>query len=399
LRTDAGFKRKERQAWAVLVAALVVFLLLAIFVPYGLRIYYLRSTVAKDATLEIMTGTVRVSRQSGAADVAAINGDTILEGNVVKTDNTSRALLTLFDGSTIFVYENSEVLLKRVRTTRFTRNMTEIVVDEKQGRLRIGVAPTTARAASFSVQTPQTVLDLEDGSYAVEVTPQGSSLSVRAGIAEATAQKTTVSVKRGQRSTVAPGQPPSVPASAALDLVLNGDFSQLDVGWLKRTDVEAGRRDDITGQTQFLSPPDMPGVHFIRLGSKNSHGENGIYQDINRDVSDFVSLKLSVDLRLMHQSLSGGGYLGSEYPLLVAITYRDYDGKQVRWAHGFYYQNDAAYPTNVGEQVPADVWIPYEKDLLSLDGYPKPARILSVEVVASGWDYESMVKSVSVLAE
>ncbi len=396
---ELAAKRKERQAWFVLLAAFSAFVLLCILIPYGLRRYYVTATVAKEGTLEVVTGTVRIGHQGASADVAANNGDPILEGFTVKTDSTSRAMLTLFEGSTILVFENSELFVKILRTSRFTKNTTRIVLLQRQGRVRVGVAPSTTRDSHYVFETPQSVIVLSDGSYAIEVGPQGTALSVRAGVGDVTANKQTATVRRGQRSTVTPGQAPSAPGSAALDLVLNGDFRQLDVGWTKKIDVEAGRRDDIYGQTFFLPEPEGPAVRFVRRGSKNSHGENILYQAINRDVSDFVSLKLSVDFRVIYQSLSGGGYLGSEYPLLVQVTYRDESGNQHTWARGFYYQNESRYPTTYGEQMPVDVWIPYEKDLLALDGYPKPRRILSVEVVASGWDYESMIKSVSILAE
>jgi hypothetical protein len=342
---------------------------------------------------------VRLARQSGTADVAANNGDAVLEGYTIKTDNTSRALLTLFDGSTVYVFENSDLKLEGMRTSRFTKSQTAIKLAGLAGRLRIGVAPSPTDDESFVVETPHATMSLEDGSYAVQVDDLGTALSVRTGQGVVSALKDAVTVKRGQRSTVARNQVPSTPSPAALDLVLNGDFRQKDVGWTAQADVETGRRDDVYGQTIFLSEPEGPGVKFIRRGSKDSHGENSIYQAIDRDVSDFVSLKLSVDFRLLYQSLSGGGYLGSEYPLMVHITYRDAKGMQVTWGHGFYYQNEQGYPTTLGEQVPADVWIPYEKDLFSLEGWPKPFRILSVEVIASGWDYESILKSISILAE
>jgi len=379
---------------------------MAVATPYAIYRFYVGATVAKDGTIEIVTGTVRLSRQGSTNDVAANNGDTVLEGYTVTTDNNARALLTLFDGSTVYIFENTQLYIKSLRTSRFTRNNTIIVLTERQGtlgeqqgRLRVGVAPPTTRDQTFVVVTPQSSIDLQDGSYAIEVGAQGTTISVRAGIGVVTAARSAVTIKRGQRSTVAVGQPPSAPAPAALDLVVNGDFQQRDVGWTLKADVEAGRRDDIYGQTVFATDPTGTGVRFVRRGSKNSHGENSVYQAINRDVSDYVSLKLSVDFKLIYQSLSGGGYLGSEYPIIVRITYRDANGAQYLWSHGFYYQNDAGYPTTYGEQVPAEVWIPYEKDLFALEGYPKPFRLLSVEVAASGWDYESLLNMVSILAE
>lgn len=382
-----------------MLAAFAVFLLLAILIPYGVYRYYVTATVAKEATLEVVAGTVRIARQGAADDVAADSGAPILEGFTIKTDNTSRALLTLFDGSTIYIFENTELQVKSLRTSRFTHGITLVSLAESKGRIRVGVAPTTTGVSRFQVDTPHAVMVLKDGSYSIEVAPQLSMISVRTGASEVTALKSTVAVNRGERSSVVAGQPPALPQPAALDLVLNGDFRQRDIGWTQRNEVEAGRRDDIVGQTLFVGDSDGMSVRFVRRGSKNSHGENSVFQAINRDVSDFVSLKLSVDVRLIYQSLSGGGYLGSEYPVVVRITYRDAEGNQVTWARGFYYQNDAGYPTTYGEQAPADVWIPFEKDLLALEGYPKPFRLLSIEVMASGWDYESMIRSISILAE
>ncbi len=396
---QSTYRQKERRAWLILLSAFCGSMLLAVLIPYGAIRYYHDATVAKEATLEVVSGTVRIARQGATADVAADNGTPILEGFTVKTDGTSRAFITLFDGSTIYVFENTELTVRRLRASRFTKNTTIVWLAERQGRLRVGVAPKTTRDVTFLIDTPQSTVNLEDGSYAIEVDQRGTTMTARAGSGAVTALKSTVTVTRGQRSTILPGQAPGAPEPAALDLVLNGDFSQRDVGWTQKTVVEAGRSDDISGKTVFGSDPDGKAVRFMRRGSKNSHGENGIYQAINRDVSDFVSLKLSLDVRIIYQSLSGGGYLGSEYPLIVHITYRDEAGAQVTWARGFYYQNDAGYPTTVGEQAPADVWIPYEKDLFALEGYPKPFRLLSIEVLASGWDYESILKSVSILAE
>ena len=384
----------------VLLAALGAFLLLAVLLPYSLRRYYLTATVPRAGTLETIVGTVRVSRQGGSADVAASAGETILEGFSIKTDNTSRALLTLFDSSTIYIFENTDLTVKEMRSSRFTNKLTLVSIFQKLGQMRVGVAPPATNDGSVSVETPQGVIDLGDGSYSVEVSPAGTSVSVRAGSAEVTGQHSTVTINRDQRTTIANGQAPGAPAPAALDLVLNGDFHQRDVGWTSTVEVEAGRRDDILGATTFLTEAEGgPGVYFVRKGSANSHGENSISQSLDRDVSDFVSLRLSLDFKLLYQSLSGGGYLGSEYPLLVSIIYRDAKGAQFTWSRGFYYQNDAGYPTTYGEQAPVDVWIPYEKDLFALQGYPKPFRLLSVEVVASGWDYESVLRSISILAE
>lgn len=382
-----------------MLAAFCFFVLLAIGVPYAIQRYYREATTAQVGTLEVVTGTVRLSRLAGSPDVAASDGDHILEGYVIKTDDNSRALITLFEGSTIYVFESSEFSISRLRRSRFHKGRTLITLQEPQGRLRVGVALPVAAEAEFVVQTPHGRISLHDGSYAIEVSQQGSTISVRNGLAEVFGLGAAVAVQRGQRSSMLEGQAPTLPGPAARDLLQNGDFRQGELGWTVKTDVEAGKRDDVFGRSEWASGPEGPYVRFVRLGSKNSHGENGLFQAINRDVSDFVSLKLSIDFRLLHHSLSGGGYLGTEYPVMVHLIYRDAAGTQVSWVKGFYSHNLADYPTTYGEQMPSDLWIPYEKDLLDLNGYPKPFRLLSIDISASGWDYESLVRSVSILAE
>lgn len=396
---DTAAKRKERQAWLVLVTSFLVFALLLVLIPYSVRRYYLNATVAKEGVLEIIAGTVLYTRPGSSVDFAAINREPILEGYTIKTDSTSRAIATFFDGSTVQIFENSELSVRKLRTSRFSQRQSLIILAENRGRIRAAVAPPGKQTITFQLDTPHSSMILSDGSYAIEAGPHGTSLSVRDGEGEITAQKASVTVKRGLRSDVAPGAAPSVPQRAALDLITNGDFRQGDLGWTKKIDVEAGRKDEVPGATEFLTEPEGPALHIVRRGSRDSHGENSILQGINRDVSDFVSLKLSLDFRLVWQSLSGGGYLGSEYPLMLRLVYRDATGAQITWVRGFYYHNTAGYPTTNGEQVPVDVNIPYEQDLLALDGFPKPFRLLSLEIGASGWDYESVLRSVSILAE
>jgi hypothetical protein len=140
-------------------------------------------------------------------------------------------------------------------------------------------------------------------------------------------------------------------------------------------------------------------VRFTRLGSRNSHYENGIYQPINRDVSDFVLLKLSFDLRVLYQSLSGGGYLGSEYPVMVRVVYQDASGNQQQYVRGFYVHNRDNYPTTNGEAVPANLWVPFEKNLFDSDVGPPPVRLLGIFISASGWDYDSEVRAISLRAQ
>jgi hypothetical protein len=99
----------------------------------------------------------------------------------------------------------------------------------------------------------------------------------------------------------------------------------------------------------------------------------------------------------MSHSLSGGGWAGTEYPLMLRVIYRDATGGKQPWYHGFYLQNDGGYPVVNGERLESTDWRHVEVDLLAL--IPRPWRIERVEVVASGWDYVSAVREVHLWAE
>jgi hypothetical protein len=74
-------------------------------------------------------------------------------------------------------------------------------------------------------------------------------------------------------------------------------------------------------------------------------------------------------------------------------------GSEAEFVHGFYYQNTTNNPTLNGEQVPLDVWIPFESGNLFEVADPRPFFITSVQLYASGWDYDAYVTGVRLIVE
>ena len=93
----------------------------------------------------------------------------------------------------------------------------------------------------------------------------------------------------------------------------------------------------------------------------------------------------------------------------MRIDYKDIYGIDRFWTHGFYYQNPDEYtlfcPTcrgnPSGEQIPHAVWYPYESEKFAdaTGRRIRPARIHSIRIYASGWNYQSMVSEVGLIAE
>jgi hypothetical protein len=189
---------------------------------------------------------------------------------------------------------------------------------------------------------------------------------------------------------------------AERNLILNGDFQQpLTVGW-EAYNIQSDPA-EVEGQASIVTLDGRRVVLFSRRGAAQNHAETGTEQRINRDVRDVASLRLHLSVRLAYQSLPGGGYLSSEFPVIVRLDYKDVYGNDRFVTHGFYYMDPIQdWPIINGEKIPPLVWFPYESG--NLLNWPQlrdapPATVISISIYASGWEYDSMVTEVELLAE
>ena len=128
-----------------------------------------------------------------------------------------------------------------------------------------------------------------------------------------------------------------------------------------------------------------------------THNETGLVQQLNADVSVYPQVTLSAQVKVRSASLSGGGYLGTEYPLMLRLRYRDAAGNGQTWYRGFYYQNPERRPTDRGELVPQDTWVRFQLDLAEL---PEPPVFLyALEVLGAGHDFDALVTHVQLIPQ
>jgi hypothetical protein len=201
------------------------------------------------------------------------------------------------------------------------------------------------------------------------------------------------------------GKAPSPPLPAEQNLVVNPDFSQpLEGIWeVYRVEPPSGV---VTTSVEIIETGNRHALEFRSQGQDNLHSEVGIIQQVNKSVQDFDSLRVQLDVRLERQSLPGGGTLGSEFPILVHLAYKDTNGNDRDWYHGFYYvpppENWLLFntPDNSSERVARFLWYPYESvNLLDSLGTNKPVYIKFVRIYASGWIYQARIADVSLLAQ
>jgi hypothetical protein len=392
----------ERLAWTVLLTAFAIFCTIAVSMPLGIRTYMRGATRSQLTRLTPINGTIRVLEPDTEEPIAVITTkDDVPENAKIIADATSGAFLTFFEDSTMRLYENTQVILHTCRAPRFSSGTESntIAIDLEGGRLSVGVAPAIARPVYFKVQTPHAVIHLQEGSYSIQVSSEETQIVTRVGQATVSALGQTVTLKQRERTTVATGQAPVGPLPTVRNIIVNGDFQEaLDVGWLrydyKDVPEEAG------GQWEIVTDNARQAVRFTRKGGNIYHGETGIEQMIELDVRDFSYLELRLDVRLLEQSLSGCGWRSSECPVIVLLKYKDVHNNDRTWKHGFYYQNVDNFPVWEADLIPQNVWYPYESgNLMDSLRDARPAYLTSIHIYASGWDYQSIVSNVELLAE
>lgn len=397
-------QKPERVAWTVLLMAFATLCLLVVAVPLGVRYYVTHAQTQAKAVVESLAGTIVIEEPVGGGPVPLSKGQSaaVREGTVIRVDESSEAFITLFD-HTLHLSRGTTLRLERTRSPRY-RSSTEpisvyIIIDG--GRVDIGTALSSEYPLDFRVSTLQAEVTLSaDGSYALDVSNDSSEAIVYRGSALVLAQGTQVTLVPGERTEVLLGQPPKPSTTAARQLLTNGDFSQpLSESWQVYNDQgnDGGNAD---GQVEIVLDESRQAARFVRTGGSGNHCETVLEQRIERQLPDPVtSLTVRITLKLIQQSLSGGGYLGFEYPLMIRITYRDAYDSETEWVCGFYYQNTDNYPTTGGIEIPQDRWYTYESENL-LETLPlRPSKIMTVRLYAAGWDYDALVSNIQLIEQ
>nr|MBC7245739.1 hypothetical protein [Chloroflexota bacterium] len=405
-------RNPERLAWTVLWIAFALFCTLTVSIPLSIRWYLTHATRAYEAKVTCLEGTAVVEDPRHATAKPVLKGETISvpEGTVVSVDENAQAVVTFFDQSFVRLFPRSSIALQRMRMPRFSASprAAQIIVYAKGGRLWANTVLRGSSPVEFRVESLQAhTLLAEDGGYAIEVSNERTEVIVHRGMAEVAAaslstssEAAKVTLSSRQRTVVEIGQPPLAPLKAERDLLINGDFTApLSTGWTAFND-QGGDGGEVDGTWSLVVDEGRRAVRFYRIGGEYNHCETIIEQELNRDLPDpLTTLKVRATIKLVHQSLSGGGYLSSEYPLMIRIRYRDMYLSENEWIRGFYYQNENNNPTMNGQEIPQNKWYFYESENL-LDVLPiAPRRILWIRVYASGWSYESLVSQISLIVE
>jgi hypothetical protein len=404
----AAASRAGRRAWLYLWAAFGIW---CVLVAYGLYVgntWRKTSYLSPPAQLVAKQGIVLYQGPRDALPVSVAEGAELVEGGLIDVPSGSEAIVKLrVENSTVRLRSNTQVRLTTMRVGRFQRELTEVKIDQLRGAANYQVAGELPDGREVEIQTPNTPgpddsIKLIKGEYLVWVQPGGTRLSAYLGQARAEIDGFVFRLRERKWVVLGPERPDM---RVALDLperlVKNRDFGRgLTEFWLP-IDIGEKGRPDIGGQRSLndliINGQLTKALHLTRDTTKDTHNETGLRQDITKDVWAYRSVTLSAWVKVNSASLDGGGYAGSEYPLMFRINYIAENGGEYTSAHGFYYRNDTNRPADLGQQIPQGEWTRFTLDLNSLR--ERPAHLLSLEVLASGHDYDAEVSGIDLTVE
>jgi len=401
----------QRLTWMILLTSFAAFVFLAITVPFSIGYIVRYASVSQPALLEPTLGTLLLYENPHTEPMAVTEPrDDIAEGNrIVVADDSSQGTLgfTGVDGpdeilGSVQLYPNAVLDVEKVRRPLFARSSEphRVWLRLEQGQTRIFTNTGDERPLEVRLETPHGVIDLDAGSFQVSVTEENTDLTVRSGAAQMTRTGDgEIAVRHGQRAWMTSEALAAEAVPAGQNLLRNGDFSQpMEDTWQSYVVAENVE----PGSVRIIEREGRRVAYFIRQGEEEVPTEVGITQSIEQDVNVYDSLSLALDVKLLYQSLSGAGYLSSEFPLRVEISYTDIYGKELSWGHGFYFRDPENENWKIinGDKAPAYVWHTYQSpNLMELLAETRPARINSVRIYASGWNYQSMVSEAYLLVE
>lgn len=387
------YRGMQAFAWVSLFVAVGLLVAVIVFLPRAVAALFSGVSESQPTSVTVLEGTVLVQPPATATWQGVGARADLDEGTRLRTDDRARAFLRTREGSTVLLYNDTELAVQRMRFGRFNPALQDTVFRLFQGRVQIGVARhPDAADRRITVLAGEGRLDLGEGTYRVEMESDGAvHVSIRRGVGVVWLGSRALEATAGRRLVLTPDGDILGPLPLERDLLSDPLLERLADGsaWSTFVVTEAGTAGTVL--------PESGGVWFERQtpdGSTDRHGESGIAQDLDREVRDYVNLRLRSDVRIEHQTLSGGGTAGTEYPLMIRLTYLDVEGREQIWTTGFYYQNDAGLSVKLGREIPAGEWITFDHPTLLQEIRPAPVRLRRIEVLGSGWEYRSAVRRV-----
>lgn len=397
---DDPASRAQRRAWIYLWAGFALWAILVGLGLYHANAWRKTSYTTPTAQLIGKRGIVLYRGPRDSLPVSIAENSELEEGALIELPASSEALIRLrVDNSIVRLRAGAQIRLSTMRVGRFNRDLTQVRLEQLQGVVHYQIAGELPDGREVEVRAPngdarQAAVKLTKGDYMVWVVPTSTRVTAYVGQAKVETENGVIRLRDGKWLAMGSDRPDMKQAFDLPERLLkNRDFSRgmgeawstIDIGEKGRPDVGGTRalvEEQVNGQT-------IKTLRLRRETAKDTHNETGLRQDVNRDVWAYRSVVFSTWVKVNSASLDGGGYAGSEYPVMIRINYVAENGGSYTWAQGFYAQNPSNRPVDIGQQVTAGAWERFTIDMSKLKD--RPAYIASVEILAAGHDFDAQV--------
>jgi hypothetical protein len=390
----------ERRAWLILWVAFATFCAL-VFAVIKFGVDYVSTAEIDQGAQITATRGQPVFSLPGSADKTLLGTRTELGvGTTLSLDRSSpsSADLRLFDDSKITVLGGASVELTRMELGRFI-NQHSLLLTQWSGPIRY------ATGGPVDVLVPNGTVQLAArGDSTIWIDGETTRVLVYGGEARVSASGSAVTVTEGHLAEIDAQHQVHQPVPRQTPLLTNADFAQHDQKW-EPLDIPNSTLDVNGSRLWVPGPPDVPNstaLRVLRESLKGEHGETGLIQKLDRDVSGFRHLWLQATVRVDYADLSGGGTLNSEYPMMLRLKYEGpAEGSALDWAFGFFYSNQdgRSVPDWKGRLWPQGEWKQYEVDLMNTEASYAPYRLLEFDVMGQGHTYDARIANVNLFGD
>jgi hypothetical protein len=413
---------RERLAWTTLLIGFACFVALATAVPLSVNAYLQNATRPLNTAVQVSQGIVSIDYESGARNAVLPEEplQPVEAGARIFTNAMAVGVLSVYPPgderllARLQLYGNSDVHLEQATAPRFGPSdaAQELRLVARHGRLRIVTLESGTRPFVLVITTPHGVITIrQPGQYSLLVNANETQVTVQAGSARVTAVRQSLDLRADERAEIYTDSAPVGPLGLERNLIQNGDFNDRWRDWtLYAWTVE--RPDLPVGKSEIVSVEGEPALHIVRDGV--GHADVAIRQLINQDVTDFQTLLLELDIRILHQSLDVCGNVGSECPLTILIEYEDVNGSSQVWQQGFYAVGESGGESTPDQcvtcssprfehfKVAPGQFAFYQADLITAlqqKGALPPGLIKSVSLIGAGHSFQVEVLEVALIAK
>lgn len=417
---EHGARRQVRRAWVVLACSALVFVVIAGGVVSATRFYLGHATRPEDARLHVVSGNGALIRSVHELEWRLITGSTeVHEGDEISTALGTVVWLTMFDGSTVEVSEDTVVRIARMRSSRYLNSTKNFILEPERGTLYVGMAAHgDYDYTEFTIRRGDAAITMADepgretaGSFLVEVIPAAGPpelqignrvrAAVLRGEAQLTTPTTSVELRANEQAIVDAGGKIGQVTSAVRELIQNGHLQVGLSGWVEfeqqsqRTAGVMASGASVELVSENINGTPVTAVEFLRGTQQDDVVQVGIRQRVGQTLRVYSSLILQFDVKITDQRPLGGGSDLLSYPFIVKLVYIDVEGQEREWWRGYYVLEDPTLkvPLDRAARVDLDRWQHIAFDLRGLS--PLPKQVTAVVVYASGQSFQTRVANIS----